>query len=54
MESVTQEKIKAKRSLDTWIESNNNEQLKLLKSLQQISSLGGTKRKNKSRKNKKR
>ena len=27
MESVTQEKIKAKRSLDTWIESNNNEQL---------------------------
>ena len=51
-----EEMAEAKRSLELWKKTKNDEQLKLMKGLQQFSNSGGSKkkRKNKSRKSKKR
>ena len=47
-----EEMTEAKRSLELWKKTKNDEQIKLMKGLQQFSKSGGTKKKN--RKSKKR
>ena len=54
MNITPEEMAEAKRSLELWRKSKNDEQFKLMKGLQQFSKSGGTKKKKKSRKFKKR